>query len=403
MNKKKKIFIIAYGGSHIKLLIPIIRKLELTSNYDILIYGLPGAIPDLIKEKLNYVTYLNFLADVPNEYFKNRTVNEIVELNHNTSFPFSKFESLAYLVCNIIDYSRFHNISFDDAAFEIKKNGRQVFFPTFFFKKILTIIYPDIIVSTISPKSERAALHAGYELGIKTVSLDDLFGNHFKHPPAAEYTFVMSEYVKHLYETNPNNKSIPVITGNPYLQSFYDSYLKDWKNIKGEEYVLFLYQNVFFDLATRQILPIPIDLCITLGNNLIDIFGKKGKKIAIRNHPNLLVQERLNLEGVINLDDIDLNAALSKCSVVIGFDSTVLLQALILNKKIIEIKVNELVSTLDLYQKGLADRISLEDSEFISEANKTEDKDLSYYVKYENSVEIITNQLINLINETHKF
>lgn len=401
MINKKKVFIIAYGGSHIKLLIPIIRELELISNYEILIYGLPGAIPDLIKENLNYVTYLNFLADVPSEYFRNRTVNEIVEINHNSSFPFSKFESIAYLVCNIIDYSLFHNITFDDAAIEIKKNGRQVFFPTFFFKKILAMIHPDIILSTISPKSERAALHAGFELGIKTVSIDDLFGNHFKHPPAAEYTFVMSEYVKHLYETNPNNKSIPVITGNPYLQSFYNSYLDEWKNIEGEEYVLFLYQNMFFDLATRQIFPISKELCINLVNNLSHIFGKKGKKIAIRNHPNLLVHERLNLDGVIILDDTDLNAALAKCSVVIGFDSTVLLQALILNKKVIEIKVNELVSTLDLYQKGLADRINLENSEFISESYKTVNKDLSYYVKYENSVEIIINQLINLINETH--
>ena len=55
-------------------------------------------------------------------------------------------------------------------------HGRQGFYPINFFKKILRNIKPDLVISTNSPRSEKAALRASKYLNIPSLCLVDLFG-----------------------------------------------------------------------------------------------------------------------------------------------------------------------------------------------------------------------------------
>jgi len=407
---KKKLLFIAYGGSHIKLLLPVIRRLFNDENYQILIFGLPGAIPDLKRNNLNYISYLNFVSDIPNEFFTNETISKIVEDNHNPNLNFSKFESLAYLVINVFNFSLEHKLTFDEASKKIKEIGRQVFYPVKFFKNIFSIIKPDAIISTISPKSERAALKAGRDSNIISISLDDLFGNHYVHDPVAEYHFVMSDYVKDMYSKKLSHQDKIFNTGNPYLEDYFNDYTKESATIFTEKIILFLYQNMYFDNKTKKIIPIPMKGCEKFVKNLSASANKNGYTVAIRNHPNLQMRDRIKVDSVLNFDSISLNESLAKSIYIVGFDSTVLLQSLIVGKEIVEIKFNDYVSTLALTDKGLSKEISLNDSPerissviFNSTLGKIKNKSINYFVGHINATKRVINQLNTIINEAHKF
>ncbi len=65
----KKLFFVSYGGGHIKLLLPVIKKLQ-KQNYELTILGLTTAISILDSEKIPYKSYKDYTFLFTDDYKK---------------------------------------------------------------------------------------------------------------------------------------------------------------------------------------------------------------------------------------------------------------------------------------------------------------------------------------------
>lgn len=210
----KKIFLVVYGGGHAKLLLPIIQRLISDKKFEIEILALTTAFNFFKDRKIPVNGYKDYQA------LLKRDINNLGEKILNKSQLSNDVqldESIAYHGINYLDLI----IQFqEEKAQKIwKKYGRQGFYPINFFIKLLKHIKPDIVISTNSPRSEKAALRAAKELNIPSICLVDLFGvqeiNWLKEDGHGSKICVIDERVKQFLIENGRKKDQIVVTGNP--------------------------------------------------------------------------------------------------------------------------------------------------------------------------------------------
>lgn len=408
MNKyKKKIFLTAYGGSHIKTIFPLVKQLNLNNDeFDICLFGTPAALVDIYRYNgIRYVTYLNYVSYANEQIFKHADFVDIINFNHNSSFPISIAETIAYLACNITDYMNMNKMTLDEVvSFFNNYNARQKFYPFEFFKWLFKIIQPDIVVATTSPKTELAVIDAANYSGIISISIDDLLGNHFLSgkPPSASYHFVMSEYVKQNYLKHNIEKEKVLITGNPYFEDFVVNFRKQkFNRIDNNKIITLLYNKVYFDNKTRQIVNFDKNVYLRFLEKLKIYAESRSFRVAIRNHPNLHINERLIIDGFLDFDQYDLDYALFNSDFVIGFDSTVLLQSLLLGIPTIEILIRNLGSSLELHKFKLSPLLSLESTyeqieKIFYNFPTPKEEDILYLLNIQNATNKIINKIKNI-------
>lgn len=212
---KKKILFVAYGGGHIKAILPVLRHMDsFYPNLEIILLALTMGHRIAANERLCY-GYKDFI-----HLLNKNDVNKWGKLllNKNQSPDVSTEESIAYLGVNYIDLISQYG---EQGAQEIyKSKGRYGFFPKNFFKILIKEIKPDLVFTTNSPRSEQAALECAKEAGIPTAALIDLFGlttdEFTSRKIKPDITCVISDEVKRRLENNglfPKNSVIT--TGNP--------------------------------------------------------------------------------------------------------------------------------------------------------------------------------------------
>ncbi|WP_372738512.1 hypothetical protein [Neptunomonas sp.] len=212
MVDKNKIIFVSYGGGHIKSLLPVIKRFIADSNYSVTVLGLTTAVIDLKDEGIDYIGFADF-SEFDTEYYAKKILFDI----STTSDVVPIRETIAY-----------HGLSFKELIEEkgetealrlYSEIGRQAFLPIKTLKKIFEAVLPDLVVSTISPRAERAALLAAKELNITSLCLIDLF-NTVSIKRAAERGYgtkvaVISQSVKSQLMELGRDDSEVVVTGNP--------------------------------------------------------------------------------------------------------------------------------------------------------------------------------------------
>jgi hypothetical protein len=93
---------------------------------------------------------------------------------HNAGAGISYGESVAYLGMSMQELV--NRASEEEAWRLFQKLQRMSFCPVTVLERILQQERPDVVVTTNSPKSERAALIAARKLGIPSIRIEDLFG-----------------------------------------------------------------------------------------------------------------------------------------------------------------------------------------------------------------------------------
>ena len=97
------------------------------------------------------------------------------DISTHSSIGLSKLEVLSYLG---LSYNEaIEGIGEDKAYEDYKKIGRQSFLPINTIKKILDYENIDLLITTNSPRFEKASLFASKELNIKSIQIIDLFGD----------------------------------------------------------------------------------------------------------------------------------------------------------------------------------------------------------------------------------
>ncbi|MCH4293895.1 hypothetical protein MJ923_06200 [Shewanella sp. 3B26] len=340
MVKKNKVFLIAYGGGHIKMLLPIIRRLRSEANIELVVFGLTTALAVLDSEGVDYISYSDFSTD------DHIALGKQLLAGAQLSSAIPEYESFAYHGVNFSELKNNHGT----AAWDIwMDKGRQSFYPIEFFKSVLKDLSPDLVLATNSPRSEKAALDAAAFLGISSICMVDMFALQeaawICKPNYATKICVLNDSVKDFFVKNGCDFSRVVVTGNPAFDAVYDERYFD----KGRELrsvhglsssdVLILYASqpepVMHPFCNRVGEP---DLPRNIEHYLRDyVRDKQGVYLAVRYHPSENVQF-ISSENVIYSKKIDeLYSIVHASDVVVVTASTVGLEASLVGKQVISV------------------------------------------------------------------
>ena len=176
MNRSPiSILMVAYGGGHIAMVLPVMRALRArVPDAHIHLLALTTAkraALDAAETPLGYSDLLHLLS--PAEQLQAMALGRALqEGNAHPDIP--EAETLAYLGVNALDL--YQRLGPQAAQELLATKGRHGFYPIGFLRRVIDHLRPDLVIATNSPRSEQAALDAAGDAGIPTLAMLDLFG-----------------------------------------------------------------------------------------------------------------------------------------------------------------------------------------------------------------------------------
>lgn len=333
----KKIFMVCYGGGHVKIIKNIYLELIKEAEIEIVLLALTGAQKYLSELNIPYMTIEKYYNIFQDKEIKNIGEKILKELNIN----FEDTESKLYYGYSFKELIEKYGIEKSIQGY--KEFERRIFLPINFMNKVLKYEKPDLVITTNAPRMEKAALIASKELGIKSISVEDLFGveqeinekiekffqsNNYRDK-YGNYVCVLSEEVKKFLENKTDSKVI--VTGNPNFDDVY----------KYKEKKLFINENMrrlcYLSQKTDLNKKIFIKLLELLENKIIDI-------LIVKIHPNEdkniykdILRKYEYLKNKLFFEN-NLYEAILKSNLVITEFSTAGIEAAILGREIISRK-----------------------------------------------------------------
>lgn len=401
----KKLFFIAYGGGHIKMLIPIIKYFRDQVNYDVTVFGLTTACSVLESENIQYISYLSFATEIEKkmgrELLKNEEISSLI----------SPKESMAYHGINYSDLIT--QLGKNEAKVVWKENKRQSFYPINFFISLLNQIKPDLVIATNSPRSEKAALDASRYLNIPSICLVDMFAlqevNWISQKNYASKICVLNSSVKSMFIQHGCTPESIVITGNPAFDSINDK--KHHNDALELRHSLCMNDNDKLIVYASQPEPEKHPFCEKKGNpdlpkdiekylrNYIE--KNKNKKLVIRYHPseNTVFTEQDNVYYSKKSDS--LYALLHAADLVIVTASTVGLEASLIGKKVLSVDKSIFTDDAPFSKMGISTGVSeiCKLKNYINEKLESANHNkLEYDINEVSSKEKIINVMKNIIH-----
>ena len=352
----KKILFVSYGGGHVKSLLPVAEKMQ-AMNCEVAFFALTTAIHDLRKSVINYYTYTDFF-DTPEVQEIGKRLANSIDTNilpiHDTSI---------YLGQNYLDLVSEHGDKTAKRLYE--KSGRLIFNPLESMTRVLLKLQPDLVVSTSSPRSEKAIIYAAGKLGIKSVVLSDLFVERplswFIDTSFSSKICVPSNFAKDVLIENGRPSSDVVITGNPAFDALVSASKGQKKYKKFSYRVLWASQPEPEYFAENDTYGDPL-LPSKIESELIRIFdARRDWKLVIRNHPNEVPRHYPEFIESSNNDE-RLSDLLPTIDLVVTCTSIVGFEALILGKGLITIDKSVLTPMLPFSKYGYSKGIDAIDS-----------------------------------------
>lgn len=358
---KKKILFVTYGGGHVNMIIPLVKALKRDHgrNTEPLVLGLTTAKAVLDHENIDAFSMHDFLGK------KNKVARHWGEkLSYDLEYskiPYT--ESVAYLGLNYKDL--IDEFGEEKAAELFAEKGRHAFLPIKLMRFVLSKIQPDVVVTTYSPRTERASIIAAQDLGIPTVCINGLFANQatwIREKGFADKVCVLNDLVKEKLIEHGRNETDIVVTGNPAFDRLHtdDIYvsaerLRFKKNWGIKKVLLWASQpepthHPFTGSAGDPKLPRLID------EYLIDMIGRHPDwHLVIRPHPS----ETLELKDLPDHVEISnerdhLPFLLKAVDAVVVLSSTIGLEAALINKPVYQIRGSMFYEDMPLDEMGYA-------------------------------------------------
>ena len=341
------ILFVSYGGGHVNMLIPLLRRLRKRDDLRCVTLALTTAAHELARHGLDSRGFASLLHedDTVARSHGERLVAKLPE-----GGGISRAESIAYLGLSYADLEA--RLGVEGAMKEYTAIGRQAFLPLEPMRRLFDEVQPDLVVTTISPRAEKAAQLIARERGIPSLCLVDLFARPSLRR-AAESGYgsrvcVISEGVREwLIEAGREADEI-VVTGNPAFDKLSRNDLDEAaRNLRarrgwGEERVILWAsqiepeRNPFSGSRGDPELPKRIEQA------LLDILARRSDwRLVIRPHPNEPVRTMPELERVeMSGPDDDLHTLLAAVDLVVIMTSTVGVEARLLGKPLISIDLS---------------------------------------------------------------
>lgn len=331
---RKKIFVVCYGGGHVNIIKNIYP--ELVKKFEVVILPLTTAKSFLKKNNIPYKD-LKYYYDVLEE------TEDVLELGRsfisNFNIDFEKIgfeESQLYYGYNVRDYISFYNEN--SLKENYKKEGRLTFLPLITMEKILKFERPDAVLTTYSPRFERAALLASRKLAIPNFSIEGLHGlsrlinlNERKRGDIyyGDNIFVINDFAKNNISNSDVKFSNIYVTGSPaFDMEIYN--LDDMSSITKE--------NKFKVLYLTNDLPKKFEILDRLIEYLNEI--NKEYEIAVKIHPSEKITDYRKCLPDIKIEEDNLYRNILKADLVITNCSTASIEAAYLDKDVINITMD---------------------------------------------------------------
>ena len=332
---REKVLFVVYGGGHVLLVLPVIKKLLKDPTFLVEILAGTIAREILEKEGINCFSFRDLIIEEFDAHAIQVGKDLAKDLPSNSPLPLS--ESVAYLGLSFHDLK---GLEGPDKALNLyKSQGRRPMLPFTAINRAIDRVVPDLIVATNSPRAEKAAiLTAGYR-GIKSLCLVDLFGVRelpwVGLPGYGNKVCVITEHVKNIFLEFGRPNSEIVVTGNP----LFDLISTDETQLKASKF-----RN---DRMWTRSRPVILWASQNFSPNFpeyisIDSFSEFALShpeydFVIRPHPNetysTVCKSRQNIYFSSQKDDI--NVVLCSVDVVVTMTSTVGIGAVFAKKPLI--------------------------------------------------------------------
>lgn len=356
----KKLLFVCYGGGHAAIIIPLLRELAGRSEIECTILGLTTAEKTLKDAGFSCLGFRHFLQsdDICAQSMGEKLA---VDVGHETVLP---EESRAYLglsYCDLVD-----RLGEDEARSLYVKKGRAAFLPLSVLERVFDYVNPDLVVTTNSPRAERAALFVANDRSIPSVAIVDLFGivdgDWLSRNDYATRLCVLSESVKqHLVALGRDSESITA-TGNPAFDSLWDKRLipearalRDNRGWSDKIVILWAAQpeperSPFLDRTGDPRLPLEIEKALS---DFVE--SNASFVLLIRPHPSecrkqTVSHARIEWSG----QDESINVVLHAVDVVVTMTSTVGLQAHLLGLPVVTVDVSVGTYMLPMSKMGVS-------------------------------------------------
>ena len=402
----KKIIIVTYGGGHVNMLLPVIKCLLKKPEIDLCILALTTAGKVLQREGIQYIGFQDLLTDANRKAIKiGRELVGPVDLDSPVEYD----ESVAYMGLSYCDLQlRLGNITAKEL---FEKGGRQSFYQLSIMVRFLSDERPDLVIATNSPRCEKAALDAAGKLNIPAMCLVDLFAlqesEWIRNNAYASRVCVLSEYVKTMLISKGRSAEDIVVTGNPAFDSLA---VIDQRTERGKlrremgwgekDRVLLWASSVEPENHPFTNIKGDVSLPEKVCNELMSIVEvSENYKLVIRPHPSEQASHDVSGSHVfISTQKQPIEELLVAVDGVIVFASTVGLQAALLNKPLINIRLSVFSKDAPYDEMGLSIPVyELEELRWAIDAMFTKRKDASELPLVGHATQKVIKEIMNML------
>tara|TARA_Y100001960_G_C14782785_1_gene888137 strand:- start:4797 stop:6020 length:1224 start_codon:yes stop_codon:yes gene_type:complete len=375
--RKNNLLFVSYGGAHVFILAPLIKKAkELGFNVNVASFTTG---PDLYNNiGIDCVSAKGFLLETDLDVKKYGQML-LDEMKANGNKVIDEEETIAYLGFSFADLVKSKG-SFEKAKDDYTTNGRGSLLPITMMQRIFNKFSPDFVITTNSPRAEKAAQVLAKENGIPSLQIPDLFCNFERYNLIADNICVINETAKqnliNLY--NVDSKLIK-ITGNPDFDKFVNmakeldtdkiKELKEKYDLNAEKYVLWNDQKTIFTGETHSQFENTEEI---VKANLEEIKTKceqSGYKLLVKCHTSqdeeMFRQWCLDNNATF-IENTNLYDFMKVANIVIGYSSTILVNAYNLGKPVIMLNKTGEKSFLPI-----TDRKAIREVTDLSQLNET--------------------------------
>ena len=172
MTKRPKVLFVTYGGGHVNIVLGVLEALSHRET-DAVILGLTTARPRLEAAGYAVLGFADF-ADVKRDAAALAIGRELAADIRSGGAAVSAEESVAYLGLSM--WELITRVGETRARELLRLAGRAVWSPVSVLDRVVGAVKPDVVVTTNSPRAERAALVVAERRRIPSLRIEDLFG-----------------------------------------------------------------------------------------------------------------------------------------------------------------------------------------------------------------------------------
>lgn len=272
----------------------------------------------------------------------------LAQIHHTDGKGITCEESIAYLGVSFRDLAS--DIGEEAAWQRYEKQGLNAFTPVYFMRDVLLQEKPDVVVATTSPRMEKAALRAAYQLNIPSLCMVELFGlmeeSWLSRPDNGHVLAVSrSEVADRLAAAGRERRDI-FLTGSPMFDQLADPTLPEFGKIWRRDHRVADHEKLVF--WAEQPEPLDPELPRRVRAKLADVCRANNWRLVVRLHPSSTDASKEKIpDGCLqSYAHEPLVHLIHACDVAVTLTSTVGWEALLSGKPLLVLNISPFSHTV---------------------------------------------------------